>query len=80
MNVLDEIFKDNTALLDEPEVKKMIAYAKEQYEMVVKRMQALQKLEDYVVEQCVHSELMLKQGRNSKDTLKSILEYIDNME
>ena len=80
MDKLQEIFKDNTYLLEEPEVKELIEYCKKQYERVFKRADELDKFMNYTLEQCMYSNVILKEGNDCTKTVKSILDYIERME
>jgi lipoate synthase len=77
MNKLDEIFKTNPDLLEEPEVKELIRFAEHRHSICFERISILQKFKDYVLEQCLHSDLILKVGKPSKEVVKSILDYIE---
>lgn len=77
---LQEIFKDNTYLLDEPEVKELIEYCKKMYEKVFRKADELDKFMNFTLEQCMYSDVILKEGNNCTQVVKSILDYIERME
>jgi hypothetical protein len=78
MNNIDEIFKNNTALLDEPEVKELIDYCQKQYAKVVEQYKKLDDLEFKITHECMHSEVILKNGKSSRETLESILKLLND--
>ena len=76
-NKLDEIFKSNTRLLEEPEVKELINYFQDKYGKLYKSYKKLDDLEFKILDRCMHSEVILKEGKSSKETLISILELLN---
>jgi hypothetical protein len=77
MNQLDEIFKTNPKLLDEPEVKELIAHCEQRFKFLKLRLKHLNKFYDFVIEKCMYSSVFLKNGIDCDDTIKSILDYIE---
>lgn len=78
MNKLDEIFKNNTALLDEPEVKELIDYCEKQYAKVFERYKELEEFEYKIMRKCAESNFFFTNGISSRETLKSIVKLIDD--
>lgn len=77
MDKLQEIFKNKPYLLDEPEVKELIEYCKKEYENVLVKANNLDKFMNFILEKCMYSDLILKEGNDCKQTIKSILNYIE---
>lgn len=74
---LEEIFKTNPKLLDEPEVKKLIEYSKEEYEKVVELFVKYMGFHDMVLEKMMNSSIVLKNGKSQKQTLLEIMQLIE---
>ena len=78
MNKIDEIFKNNTDLLNKVEVKELIDYCQKQYAKVFEQYKKLDELEFKITHECMNSEVILKNGKSSRETLESILELLND--
>lgn len=78
MNKLNEIFKTNKSLLDEPEVKELVLYFENQYNKMFNAYTKLDDLEFKITHECMISELIIKDGKNAKDALEAILKLLNN--
>lgn len=74
--ILEEIFATNPGLLEEPEVKNLIQFVKEQHERSWKINQALKKIESDVLDIAMHSEVFLINGKPAEESIEKILEVI----
>jgi len=74
---LTEIFKKSPELIDHPEVKKLIQHCTQQHGKVFMIAKKYQKFHDDVMDKCMYSEVMLINGNDSKEVIKSIFE-LDN--
>lgn len=80
MNKLEEIFKNNTYLLDDPEVKKLIEYCTDQYNDAVKQLENYKRFHDFVLEQTINSNVIVKGGTDCKVVVESILTKLNKDE
>ena len=80
MDKLQEIFKDNLELLQNKDVKELIDYCQKEYQKVVKRTKVLNDFENFVLDKCMNSNVIVKKGNNCFWTVQSILEYMEKME
>ena len=76
---LNEIFKEKPELLKEKEVLKLIEYVQEQHKKTVHITQKFQDFHDFVLDKLMYSELMLINGKDSKETLTNIFNKINNI-
>lgn len=75
---LEEMFSEKPELLNEPLVQKLIEYVKDRHSTMNKFIQTAEKKYDNVIDLCMYSEVMLIDGRPSKDVVKDILEQYGN--
>jgi len=78
MDKINEIFKNNTHLLNEPEVKELITYCENTYRRLRDSYSKLEDFEFKVSHLCFTSEVFLKNGVSSKKTVKEILKLLNN--
>lgn len=71
MKTIKEIFKNNTHLLDEPEVKELITQFERQYKQLQKKKDDY---ENKVIDLCINSNLIVINGMDCKDVVNKILE------
>ena len=69
---LKEIFKDNPDLLENESVKELIKYCEEKYNKAYNSYINIKNDYDDIIEVFLYSEVALKHGLNSKDTLLKI--------
>ena len=73
---LQDIFKTNIQLLEEPEVIKLIEYAKEEHIKSYDLWQKYKKFHDKVFEEVTNSETMHTIGKSNDEVVKSIFKLI----
>jgi hypothetical protein len=76
MSMLEEIFKTNPQLLNEPEVQSLIKHCEDTYAKTVKIAKNYQNFHDEVLEIIVYSEICLINGTPAKDALQKIEDAI----
>jgi hypothetical protein len=74
--MLDEIFKTNPKLLEEPEVQALIKYAEDAHKKFYSIHTEYKNCHDEILELLMYSELILIKGRSSKETLELIHDSI----
>jgi hypothetical protein len=80
MDKLQEIFKDNQELLQTKEVKELVDYCQTEYKRIFNAYKKLDKFENFVLDKCMNSNVIVKEGNNCYWTVEKILEYIEEME
>jgi len=76
--MLNEIFKTNPKLLEEPEVKNLIEYVQKQHERSLNITNKYIDFHSKVWEKCMYSEVMLIKGKKSKETINEILQLLND--
>ena len=76
---LDQIFKEKPELLKEKEVSKLIEYVQDQHKRTVGIAKRFQDFHDFVLDKLMYSEVILIDGKDSKETLIEILNEINDM-
>ena len=76
---LETIFKTNPDLLNEPEVKNLIEHVQSQHKRMVSITTEFKSFHDFVLGKCMYSELILINGKDSKETLTEILKEINDI-
>ena len=74
---LNEIFKDSPELIDHPEVKKLIEFAKESHAAIYDKLHKYTQFNTEVLSLCIHSDQFLVNGDSSKEVVRRIFE-LDN--
>ena len=74
MEVVNEIFKTNKKLLEEPEVKELIKYASQTYSNLYESYRIKQEKEFKVLDICMNSDVVMQGGNGSRVSIESILE------
>jgi hypothetical protein len=77
MNKLEEIFQNNKALLDEAEVKELVLYFERTYKKLKEAHTKLDDFEFKVMHECMNSEVIVKNGKDCKSVVTSILELLN---
>jgi hypothetical protein len=75
---LQEIFKDSPELLEHPEVKKLIEYVSDQHKRSYKICKSYQDFHFRTLDKIMHSEIVLIDGRPSKEVLGNIMQDIND--
>lgn len=75
---LEEIFKTNPKLLEEPEVQKLIEHVNGRHIELIKLANVHQKFYSDVLEICMYSEIILIGGKTSTESIKAILDLYEN--
>lgn len=70
--ILEDIFKNDPLLLENQSVKDLIAFAQQQHEKNFNIIKRFDEKENKMLELFMYSEIILKNGRSSKETLKLI--------
>lgn len=73
MNVLDQIFATNPALLETPEVKALADYAKEQHQISIKINQSLHHFHAQVSHLVMNSAVVVIGGTPPSQVVKEII-------
>lgn len=76
MSQLQEIFKDQPELLNEPAVKALIQHFEKHYNQAVQIATRKSKLNDKIFAVVIHSERMIVQGTPSNDVVDRIVDII----
>jgi hypothetical protein len=74
--VLQEIFKTNPGLLDQPEVKKLIEYVSEQHRKNADRFFEIKNRESEALMKVYESEIFVINGRPAKEALHQIADIL----
>ena len=77
MKTLEKIFKNNKELLENESVKELIKLSQEKYSKLYDSYNELNEKENKILHSCMYSEVILKEGRNSKETVKEILKILN---
>lgn len=70
---LKEIFEGNERLLETKEVKELIYYFEETYNNLITQYKKLEKQEFKILEQLMHSKVMLIDGVDNKTVVENCL-------
>lgn len=79
MRTLEDIFKSNKSLLNEPEVIDLINQVEKMHKRTVGIAKKMSSFHDFVLDKLMYSEVILIKGKDSKQTIIEILEYINKM-
>lgn len=74
---LEEIFSTNPDLLKEKEVVKLIEYVKEQHIRTWGICKKYNDFHDKVMELCMYSNIVLKNGKSERETLELIFDLLE---
>lgn len=69
---IEEIFKNEMELLENDNVKTLLAYVMKQHKRNIEIHKRLRKQEDDILELFMHSEIILIGGKSSRETLELI--------
>jgi len=73
---LEEIFKTNPKLLEEPEVKELIKYITEQHKITAEKFNSKYIRTSNIMDLCMYSEALLIDGKDAKETILKIMDII----
>lgn len=74
---IEDIFKDEMQLLDNVNVKTLLAYVMKQHKRNIEIHKRLRKKEDEILELFMYSDIVLIGGKSSKETLELIGEVLN---
>lgn len=74
--MLEEIFKTNPALLQEPEVQNLIEYVQKQHQVTVNKFIAMRDCNWKAMDLVMYSDAILIDGKPAKETLLEIYEAL----
>lgn len=79
MNELDKIFENNKELLNTKEVKELIEYCQKVHSRNIKIATKFKDFHDRTLDKLMYSEIILKNGNDTKTVLTAIMQDINDM-